>query len=108
VTAGIATIYLLYTPKIYVSETSFRSSGIAEVVKIEEVSHEDLTTLESVNTVEKNLAGRGLVERLLDDKNLALTPGRSDASTSNKPYSRNQLVDQLQDAVSPHLPAARG
>ncbi|MEA3208869.1 MAG: polysaccharide biosynthesis transport protein [Chthoniobacter sp.] len=99
---GAGAAYLAYAPRIYISETVVQvEAGAPKVMKIEDVNPEALATLESLTTIEKNLAGRALVERLLADKTLDLTPSKLGLPPRpEKPYSDNELVECLKNRVS--------
>ena len=101
--AGVA--YYLRAPKLFVSEMVVQvESGSPNVLKIADVSPEALETIETLNTIEKTLAGRGLIARVLADPGLGLTPAQLGLPPRPaKPYSQNELTEALKGAVTANV-----
>ena len=99
---GTGIAWYLRAPKLYVSEMVVQvESGAPNVLKIADVSPEALETIETLNTIEKTLAGRGLIARVLDDPGLGLTPAQIGLPPRPaKPYSQNELAETLKGAVT--------
>ncbi len=95
--------YIIRTPKIYAATAEVEvNQEQNKVVNIQNVTSEDLSSLELLKTIEANLWSRALMERVVDKlpltaENLRLPPNPA------VPYTKTYLAEQLQRAVTVNL-----
>lgn len=95
--------YVIRTPKIYAAQTNVQvDQAQRKVVNIQDVSSEDLASLELLKTIEQNLSSNTLLAIVIntmkldgDALGLPSRPGRA--------YSENELVKTLSGAVNVKL-----
>jgi capsular exopolysaccharide synthesis family protein len=92
--------YLIRTPKIYASTAEVEvNQQENKVVNIQNVTSEDLSSLELLKTIEQNLASRALMQRVIEK--LQLTPKHLGLSPNPPvPYTEAYLAEQLQKSVT--------
>ena len=88
--------YLIRTPKTYIAQCVVQvDDAKQQVVKIEELSSENLDKLETLRTIEKTLGSRPVVERLVRDPALHLTPELLGLPHRAVPYTASELAETL-------------
>lgn len=96
-------VYIIRTPKIYASTAEVQvNQEQNKVVNIQNVTSEDLSSLELLKTIEQNLSSRALMERVveklqLNAQKLNLAPDPA------VPYTTAYLAEQLQKVVTVKL-----
>jgi len=94
--------YIMRTPRIYAAETVVQvEQAQHKIVNIQDISNEDLNSLELLKTIELNLGNKVLVQRLFKD--LKLTPAQIGLPPRQTPYSENELIGTLQGSISVKL-----
>jgi capsular exopolysaccharide synthesis family protein len=95
--------YIMHTRKVYAATAEVEvNQEQNKVVNIQNVTSEDLSSLELLKTIEANLSSRTLMERVVDRLQL-------NASTFNLPpnptvpYTKTYLAEQLQKTVRVNL-----
>jgi len=92
-------VYIIRTPKVYASTAEVQvNQEQNKVVNIQNVTSEDLSSLELLKTIEQNLSSRALMERVVDKldlnaQKLNLAPDPA------VPYTKAYLGEQLQKVV---------
>jgi capsular exopolysaccharide synthesis family protein len=95
--------YIIHTPKIYEATAEVEvNQEQTKVVNIQNVTSEDLSSLELLKTIETSLYSRALMERVVEKLNLK---GQNLGLPANPPvpYTTANLAQHLQDAVSVRL-----
>jgi len=94
--------YIMRTPRIYAADTVVQvEQAQHKIVNIQDISNEDLNSLELLKTIELNLGNKVLVQRLYKD--MKLTPAQIGLSPRQVPYSENELIGTLQKNISVKL-----
>jgi len=94
--------YIMRTPKVYAADTVVQvEQAQHKIVNIQDISNEDLNSLELLKTIELNLGNKVLAQRLMKD--LKLTPAQIGLPSRQVPYSENELIETLQKAISVKL-----
>ena len=95
--------YIMRTPKIYAATAEVEvNQEQNKVVNIQNVTSEDLSSLELLKTIEQNLSSRALMERVVDK--LQLNGGHFDLPPNPpEPYTRTYLAEQLQKNIKVNL-----
>jgi capsular exopolysaccharide synthesis family protein len=102
IACAFAGAYIIRTPKVYAAKAIVQvEQGRRNVVKIEEIRREDLTSLEILKTIEQNMANSVLLQRVLETQKF--TPGDLGLATDGKTYSEAQLIDALGKSVTVKL-----
>lgn len=99
---SVAVIYLFWTPKIYEGQAVIQvdSSG-PKVLQIEDINRENLESLEALKTLELNLSSRPLLERVVRNPELALTPASLGLKSRNGIVpSEGELIQRLSNGIS--------
>lgn len=99
----LAFIYLKKTPPLFVSFAVAQvQPSSASLSKLLDEKQEELDS-EVIKTIEQNLSSRSLLERVVVNRELAITPAQLDLpDRPDQPYSREELANALQ----PHVSAA--
>lgn len=97
--------YLWWTPKIYEGQAVIQVDQAArKVVKIDGIDSENLESIESLKTLEQNLSSWTLMERVVRNPKLALTPESLGLrSTGNKAASEGEMIYKLARGISVSL-----
>jgi len=91
-----ACFYLVRTPKTYVAQCVVQVSDTKQqVVKVEELSAENVDKLETLKTIERTLGSRPVVERLVRDPALHITPDSLGLPARSTPYTESDLAETL-------------
>ncbi|HEX8372217.1 MAG TPA: polysaccharide biosynthesis tyrosine autokinase [Chthoniobacterales bacterium] len=104
ITVGLATIYILRTPKTYESETvvQVEQSSTKVMGDIKDLNSEDLKAQELLKTIEKNIVGSQVLVKVIE--RLALTPEQLGIKLQpGQTISQPQLAGALQSAVGAKL-----
>lgn len=102
VAGSLAGAYIMRTPKTYAARTLVQiDQARRKVVNIEEISREDLSSLELLKTIEQNMASGVLLKRVIEV--LSLTPEQIGLPTIQRAYSENELIGRMQKQVSVKL-----
>src|SRR5947209_813438 len=71
----IAGVYLWWTPKVYEGQAVIQvDQSERKVVKIDDINSENFESIESLKTLEQNLSNWTLLERVVHNPKLKLTP----------------------------------
>ena len=96
----LAAGYIMRTPKVYAAYTIVQvDQARRKVVNIEEISREDFSSLELMKTIERNMVSTALFKRLSEK----LPPEKLGLPPSVRPYSENELIENLRSRVSVRL-----
>ena len=102
VAGALAGAYIMKTPKIYAARTLVQiDQARRKVVNIEEISREDLSSLELLKTIEQNMANGVLLKRVIDVLNLS--PEQLGFAGTGRAYSENELIEKIRSSISVRL-----
>lgn len=88
--------YLIKTPKSFVAQCIVQVDDTKQqVVKIDELSSENLDKLETLKTIERTLGSRPVVERLVHNPALHLTPESMGLPPRSTPYTESDVAEVL-------------
>ena len=94
--------YILRSPRIYAATTTVQvEQAQANVLKIEQVTSEDLGSAEVLKTIERNLSSGVLLQEVI--RSLKLTPEQLGLPARPDGYADNELLRQLERSVSAKL-----
>jgi len=101
----IAGIYLWWTPKVYEGQAVIQvDQSERKVVKIDDINSENFESIESLKTLEQNLSNWTLLERVVHNPKLNLTPEALGLrSHGGKPPTDGELIYKLGRGISVSL-----
>jgi len=96
----LAFFYLQKTPPLFVSSAVVQvQQSTATLTKLQGGQTEPLDS-EVIKTIEQNLSSRSLIERVVVNRELALTPAQLDLpERPNQPYTPEELANALQPNI---------
>jgi capsular exopolysaccharide synthesis family protein len=101
-TMGLGTVYVLVTPKTYKSESVVEvEQGPSKVLNIQDVTSEDLKQDEILKTIEARITSVDDLSNVID--RLSLTPAALGLTRKDPPYSKEELIVALNEAVTAKL-----
>ena len=97
--------YLWWTPKVYEGQAVIQVDQAArKVVKIDGIDSENLESVESLKTLEQNLSSWTLIERVVRNPKLALTPEALGLRRRGaQPVSEGEMIYKLARGISVSL-----
>jgi capsular exopolysaccharide synthesis family protein len=99
-----AVTYLIKTPKSYVAQCIVQvDDAKQQVVKIEDVTAENLDKTETLRTIERTLGSRPVVERLVRDPALHLTAETLGLPPRSTPYIESDIAETLMSRIAIEL-----
>src|SRR4051812_50116674 len=85
-------LFVLFAPRIYTGEAVVQvEQSERKVVKIDSLSADDMQSMEYLKTLEQNLSGWTVLERVVRDPKLKLTPSAFGLN-ANEPLTEDQLI----------------
>ena len=95
-------IYLWWTPKVYEGQGVIQvDQAERKVLQIDDIDRENMESLEALKTLELNLSSRPLLERVVRNPQLALTPASLGLRARHGvPPSEGELIQKLSDGIS--------
>jgi capsular exopolysaccharide synthesis family protein len=95
-------VYLWWAPKTYEGQAVIQvDQGERKVVQIEDIDRENLESLEALKTLELNLSSWPLLQRVLHNPELALTPAALGLNSRHgQPPSEAAMIQKLSQGIS--------
>ena len=102
---SIGAAYLWWVPKIYEGQAIIQvDQSERKVVKIEEIDSENLESVEALRTLEQSLSNWTLLERVIRNPKLAITPAALGLrSRGGSPPDEGALIYKLSQGISVSL-----
>jgi succinoglycan biosynthesis transport protein ExoP len=105
VSLSVGALYLWWTPNVYEGQAVIQvDQSERKVVKIEEIDSENLESVEALKTLEESLSNWTLLERVVRNPKLGLTPAALGLrSRGGLPPSEGEVIYKMSQGISVSL-----